>query len=156
MIRYPVPYANIELLSKADWDSGYHSPAFQSGVLKGGKPSPRFSRGSERSGVFRYPFERGCTPQRPASLPSFSPSTRLKTAAFKPPPSLSHHAQHLGGTPGLTVPRQVRRFAASRSKHLASGQTAAGSYPPAHRIGESLPRPAVPDELRSAAKFLDS
>jgi hypothetical protein len=71
-------------------------------------------------------------PPFPGQLVRRHPST---PAAFKPPPSLSRHAQHLGGPPGLTVPRLVRRFAASAIKApgLGTDGPLIGFYPPAGR-----------------------
>src|SRR5260370_29625581 len=78
---------------------------------------------------FAYPVFR----QRPSSHPT----------------SLSHHARHLGGTPGLTLSRRVRLLTASRFKHPAPGETVADRFLPPTR-GRIAPHTTRFGELRSA------
>ena len=102
----------------------------------------------------------------PATPPSPPPggfaSTRLKPAAFKPPPSLSHHAQHLGGTPGLTVPRRVRQLCrfAIKAPGIGTDGTLIGLLPPAWRTASAPPTTDAarqnPRALRGSAHWQGS
>jgi hypothetical protein len=60
--------------------------------------------------AFLFPFPSVESRSLAPKFRSLTRAARLGQHFFKPPPSLSRPARHSGGTPGLTVARQVRRL----------------------------------------------